>query len=233
MKPNLTSAQIEKLLAFRGYGNPNGRFWFVGMEEGGGDSESLQIRANKFANLEDLAESHRNFESHDMSRSISTWRIMSAIVRRISGDSNWWDNAVTKGYQMNQLGRLNGETYLTEVLPLPKRSLADWPYGGIFDSPQHYFDKIFPSQLASLQIEYGDSKPKPQFVFCYGKRYWPRHREIFNSVTFIPALEGKIHWGSNNSTMFILTNFFGYGWTGFNELFVDQFCDFALRNSPK
>ncbi len=229
--PDLTAAQIKNLLAFRGYGNPSGRFWFVGMEEGGGVFASLQIRANKFAPLEDLAESHRNFGSHDMSKSISTWRIMSAIVGRISGESNWWDNALTTNYQMHHLGRLNGETYLTEVLPLPKRSLADWPYGGIFDSPEDYFDRTFPGQLASLQIEYAESNPKPQFIFCYGKQYWPRHREIFDSVKFHSALNGKIEWGRNDSAVFILTNFFGYGWTGFSERFVDDLCAFVLSKS--
>ena len=32
---DLTSAQWAKLLGRIGYGNPRGRFWFVGMEEGG------------------------------------------------------------------------------------------------------------------------------------------------------------------------------------------------------
>jgi hypothetical protein len=123
----LTTAQIEKLLAFRGYGNPNGRFWFVGMEEGGGDIESLRIRADKFSNLEDLAESYQRFESHDMSNLISTWRIMSAIAGRIGGITDWWDPEYARNYQLNHLGRTNGETYLTEILPLPKRSLNDCP----------------------------------------------------------------------------------------------------------
>ena len=43
---DLTAAQIEKFLAFRGYVNPNGRFWFIGMEGGGKRTiENLWIRA--------------------------------------------------------------------------------------------------------------------------------------------------------------------------------------------
>ena len=210
--PDLTQKQIEKLLAFRGYGNPSGRFWFIGMEEGGGDFESLQLRADEFANLEDLATSHAKFESHDMSKSISTWRIMSAIVGRISGTENWWDTANTTDYQMNRLGRLNDETYLTEILPLPKHSLSDWPYGNFFDSPQTYFEQIFPKQLESLRLEYTEAKSKPEFVFCYGKKYWSSHQNIFNSIRFETALNGQIQWGRNDSTVFVSTNFFGYGW---------------------
>ena len=227
----LTTAQIEKLLAFRGYGNPNGRFWFVGMEEGGGDIESLRIRADKFSNLEDLAESHQRFESHDMSNLISTWRIMSAIAGRIGGITDWWDPEYARNYQLNHLGRTNGETYLTEILPLPKRSLNDCPYSDIFDSPQDYFEQVYPTQLDSLRTEYAEADPKQQFVFCYGKKYWQYHREIFNFAAFQPALDGKVQWGRNESTVFVLTNFFGYGWTGFGENFIDSLCELAISNS--
>ena len=33
MISNFTPAEVEKLLAFQGYGNPAGDFWFIGMEE--------------------------------------------------------------------------------------------------------------------------------------------------------------------------------------------------------
>ena len=229
----LTTAQIKKLLVFRGYGNPNGRFWFVGMEEGGGDIESLRIRADKFSNLEDLAESHQRFVSHEMSNLISTWRIMSAIAGRISGVADLWDPEYARNYQVNRLGRTNVETYLTEILPLPKPSLDDWPYGDICDSPQDYFEQVYPTQLYSLRTEYEEADPKPQFVFCYGKKYWPHHREIFNFAAFQPALNGNIQWERNESTVFVLTNFFGYGWTGFGENFIDALCEFAITKSPK
>ena len=143
------------------------------------------------------------------------------------------DSGYAKNYQMHHLGQPGSETYLTEVLPLPKRSLSDWPYGSIFESPKDYFDQAFPNQRASLRREYAEANPKPQFVFCYGRTYWPHHRDIFNFTAFQPALDGKIQWGRNDSTVFILTNFFGYGWTGFGECFVDRLCEFALGKSPK
>jgi hypothetical protein len=230
---DLTAAQIEKLLTFRGYGNPSDRFWFVGMEEGGtSDVEHLRIRANKFNVVEDLAESHKNFKSHNMSKLISTWRLMSAIVGRISGESKWWDQDFARDYQNNQLGHLGGETYLTEVLPLPKHGLSDWPYGNIFDSPRDYFDKRFPYQLTSIRAEYRSAKPKPQFVICYGKTYWRRHRQVFDFIDFQPAMNDAIQWGRNESTVFLLTNFLDYGWTGFTQNFVDTLCEFALSKSP-
>ena len=97
----------------------------------------------------------------------------------------------------------------------------------------HYMAQVYPNQLTSLQQEYSHAIPKPQFIFCYGKKYWLRHREIFNFGDYRSALGGKIQSSRNESTLVILTNFFGYGWTGFNERFVDALCEFALSKSPK
>ena len=32
----LSNKELERVLKFEGYGNKNGPYWFVGMEEGGG-----------------------------------------------------------------------------------------------------------------------------------------------------------------------------------------------------
>ena len=232
--PELTVAQIKNLLAFRGYGNPSGRFWFIGMEEGGkSDFEHLRIRADKFPQLGDLAETHSHFPTHNMSKlTTSTWGLMSSIVGRINGEQNWWDTEFRRAYQATKLGRLGGETYLTEMLPLPKKGIAEWPYGNMFRSPEDYFDKRFPHQLAALRREYDSAFPKPQFVFCYGKAYWHRHQEVFDFIDFQSALDGAIKWGRNEHTFFALTKFLDFGRMGFTEEFVDRLCEFALSESP-
>ena len=233
MDPILTVAQIQRLLNFRGYGNPSGRFWFVGMEEGGSsDVDSLRIRADNFSPLEDLAESHENFPSHDMSRlSTSTWGLMSSIVGCVTGESNWWSSDFRRRYQMSRLGRLDGETYLTEVMPLPKRSLNDWPYKNLFKSPDAYLSERFPYQASLLRNEYENADPKPQFVIGYGKSYWAHHHKIFDFVRFEPALSGAIEWGRNEDTVFLLTKFLDYGRMGFTEAFVSELCAFTLEKS--
>ena len=114
----------------------------------------------------------------------------------------------------------------------PAKTLAErLPYSDIFDSPQDYFEQVYPTQLDSLRTEYAEADPKQQFVFCYGKKYWQYHREIFNFAAFQPALDGKVQWGRNESTVFVLTNFFGYGWTGFGENFIDSLCELAISKS--
>jgi hypothetical protein len=227
--PNLTTDLIKKLLAFRGYGNPNGRFWFVGVEEGGGGINNLRIRADNFAPHEDLAESHKNFPNHDMSKlTTSTWGLMLSIVGRISADPNWWDTEYRRSYQMNQLGRLDGETYLTEILPLPKKALNDWPYGELYESPDAYRTAVLTDRLNQLRHDYATASPKPEFISCYGKSFWPQHRAAFDFIKFQPALGGAIELGRNDHTVFVLTRFLDYGRTGFTKDFVNQLCEVAL-----
>ncbi|MDA1280343.1 MAG: hypothetical protein O3B95_09955 [Chloroflexi bacterium] len=229
----LTVAQIDKLLSFRGYGNPNGKFWFVGMEEGGSsDFEHLRIRAEKFEPVEDLAESHKNFVGHDMARlSTSTWRLMSSIVGRIQGVQNWWDTEFARSYQSRCLGRRDGETYLTEILPLPKKRINDWPYRKLFDSPVDYRNSVLPDRRKVLRFEYQSATPKHKFVFCYGKSFWDEHRAVFDFVEFRPGVDGQVEWASNADSVIILTKFFDYGPTGFTQQFVNRVCELALLNS--
>ncbi|HIN14706.1 MAG TPA: hypothetical protein EYM69_03590 [Dehalococcoidia bacterium] len=163
----------------------------------------------------------------------STWGLMLSIVGRMSSEPNWWSTDVRRAYQSTKLGRLNGETYLTEVLPLPKKGINDWPYGDFFDSPEDYFERIFPDQLMSIRSDYGSANPKPQFVFCYGKSYWDRHPQVFELIDFESTLDGSIQWGRNETTVFLLTNFFDYSRMGFTENFVDRLREFALSKSPK
>ena len=54
MDSSLSRDQLRKLTGFLGYGNPTGRFWFMGIEEGGeGSARELQMRARHFAAIED------------------------------------------------------------------------------------------------------------------------------------------------------------------------------------
>jgi hypothetical protein len=153
---------------------------------------------------------------------------MSSIVGRLNGDPNWWDTEFRRAYQANKLGRLDGETYLTEILPLPKEAFNDWPNGSLFESPEAYRATVLPDRLEQLRTDYANASPKPEFVFCYGKTFWTEHRDVFEFIDFEPSLEGAIEWGRNEHTVFVLTKFFDYGRMGFSEEFVDRLCNFVV-----
>jgi hypothetical protein len=199
------------------------------MEEGGVPSnEELQIRADKFSRFEDLAKSHENFKSHNMRKSVPTWRIMSAIVGRINGNRDWWDLESTRDYQSRYLGRPGGETFLTEVLPMPKKAISEWPYENLLGTPNEYLETVQDSRLQLLRNDYSESSPKPEYIFCYGKEFWGKHVSVFDGINFESELEGSVQWGIYESSVVIQTKMFGYGWHGFNEEFVNNVCELAL-----
>ncbi len=138
----LTSDDREKLLGFLGYGRLEARFWFLGMEEGSGGSDNVEpnikIRLKFSDTLMDLHEAHDkvylNWEYWDTSvrvRFPSVWVYMARLVRALSDNNteDWWDTAKAKAYIREHLGRNHesGQTFLTEILPLPKRRATDWP----------------------------------------------------------------------------------------------------------
>jgi hypothetical protein len=122
----LTNDDIQSLLRFVGYGNPAGPFWFVGMEEAGDLTPAeLLTRAREFRTVDDLARAHAlpGYWT-DMTRLRPTWSAMSRLVLRLSGEANWRDRQLVRSYQVNRLGHSDGETFLSEALPLPAPSIC-------------------------------------------------------------------------------------------------------------
>lgn len=195
MEDNLGPEDLDRLLAFQGYGNPGGEFWFIGMEEQG-EGTALELRWRlSFAPIEDLIAVHERWEQFkpgdgfDAERLIPTWATMCKIVLRLGGVADWSDTNEIRTYQAQRLGRLDGETFLTEVLPLPARGTAHWPSGSPIHSRGEYETVVRPRRIAMLRDLYAQHQPR--YVFCYGKANWDHHRGIFPDVTFHPILDER------------------------------------------
>lgn len=134
----------EFAASFYGYGDHRADYWFIGMEEGGGDSlEEVQRRLEVWDRrgrheLEDLREFHRQigvnrwFEERPALQ--TTWNKMIRIVLSAEGRSPTTDDL--RQYQRDQLGRHGGNTVLVELLPLPSPSTDRWLYGERSQLPQ-------------------------------------------------------------------------------------------------
>lgn len=118
---------LEKIVdTFYGYGNYQGNYWFVGMEEAGGDFNDINNRINIWSNrgkqeIEDIAEYHIAMETWD-ARIQPTWKGLIRIILSAKGRENI-DREDVRKYQINELGRKYKETCLLELLPLPSPSL--------------------------------------------------------------------------------------------------------------
>src|SRR5687767_6541542 len=110
---------LQPLFDFLGYGNPAGRFWFIGMEERGAETDdglALELDWRRtFQPIEDLMQAHAKWvdfksdEPFDPTKLVRTWSVMCKLVLCISGHSDWSSIEAVRVYQANRLGRRDGE----------------------------------------------------------------------------------------------------------------------------
>jgi len=144
---------------------------------------------------------------------------MCRIVARVNGDTQWRDVGRVKDYLAAHLGGIDGDTFLTEVLPLPKRTIDNWPYERLWATRDEYVDKVLDSRIALLRTLY--QKSNPAYTFCYGKDYWPHHREIFSDFEFETLIEDDAEIGVQDGSVVVLTRFFDPSYQGFTIDFID------------
>ncbi len=186
---SISGEQFERLNAFVGYGNPSGRYWFVGMEEGlerGGDlAREIRIRATWNA-VEDV---HRTRASLGlgMRGRHPAWRSMSRIALKLDGRVDWSETAAVRDYKETRLARADGDTFLTEVMPLPSTTVGEWPYVAPYDTREEYYEKVRPGRMALIRDFV--SRYRPSYILCHGKTNWEFHKQLFPG-DYIPLLAG-------------------------------------------
>lgn len=219
----LSAEQKTRLLNFIGYGRLETPLWFLGMEEGiGGQAGLAQVeqniltRAAHFQSVEDLATSHDHFD-YDVrvqNKFTHVWLWMAKLTRALLHQaSDWQDVQQAKDYIRTKLGRANGETLLTELLPLPALGLGHWIYED-WASREVYTREILPirqQQLRQLINTY-----KPRYMLAYGSQYHPYYKHLLPTDTnWIKLADTKrIEIGYNGQTAFVLMPFFGQGALG-------------------
>ncbi|NQW18515.1 MAG: hypothetical protein HQ478_13610 [Chloroflexi bacterium] len=207
--PGFSRSELAKALEFEGYGRKSAPYWFLGIEEGGGSIEELTERVRLFDPVEDLLSAHQKLGLEGtMRRHVPTWRVMSKIVMALEGRLEWQQATTAREYQATELGRVNGDTFLTELMPLPSPSTADWPYELIFPTRSQYFAEVRPRRIEWLRSEVSASHP--DIIVCYGKGNWHHHQEIFSDVVFMPELNEKIRVGERGDTTILLLPFLSY-----------------------
>ena len=224
---HLTKEHWQKLLDFKGYGNPAGPYWFVGIEEyGQGTEQELFTRATQFQEIDDLSRVHSLPDLRfDIQRLIPTWGAMCKIVLRLKDDPDWWDGETCRRYQSQTLGTTNGETFLTELLPLPKPGDRPWPDWWPWSSWDQYARTVLPERVAALRRLFDANRPR--FIFCYGKSYWPYHKQVFPEADFRPIVAGKVQMAPLGTSRIVLTPFLAWFLT--TNTLIDQMATELLR----
>lgn len=209
---------MRRLFHFIGYGTLDAPVWFIGQEERLPPDVHLEdhlVRRSTFSPVMDCAEAHEGLAIRHLHqpgrgeqvRRQATWSEMCWLMLRLSACPE--TNEFALAYQADLLGRRNGQTLLTELLPLPRGNVRHWPYAELlpqFDSPRAYRASVLPQRLQLLRGLL-DAR-RPQLVVCYGS---PRRvfETLFDEHRFERAEQNSPLWRSvrNNQAVLLVPHF--------------------------
>jgi len=201
---------------FYGYGNYNAPYWFVGMEEGGGNSiKEINRRLQAWnkrgrREIEDVVDYHRDFGIsrywENKPPLEATWNKLIRILLASKGTLPTTEDV--RLYQRDHLGREDNETCLLELLPLPSPSTKHWLYAEGSSIPalvsrQSYRDWLIPIRVKRLQTRIREFKPP--FVIFYGKTYL-EHWQAITDASLIHMDAPNIFKANVDGTLYFVTN---------------------------
>ncbi|WP_242046609.1 hypothetical protein [Cylindrospermum sp. FACHB-282] len=188
----------KRIDTFYGYGNYKGKYWFIGMEEAGGeDFNDINDRINIWATrgqkeIDDVAKYHEDMGAWD-AKIQNTWKGLIRITLSANGKENI-DTEDVRQYQVNKLGREDKETCLLELLPLPSPSINNWIYGKHSKIPFLSDRDTYRNYCIEKRINHISQRIKkyqPKAVVFYGmgyEYYWRKVTDIASSLSSFAAL---------------------------------------------
>jgi hypothetical protein len=198
---------------FYGFGSYQAQYWFIGMEEGGGNSYDAISRQlgiwDKWGKQEllDVAEYAREMKITQwydgQARLQPTWKHLIRIF--LSAESRPTDKESIRHYQKNYWGTKSGNTCLLELLPLPAPSTNSWIYKEISSLPyminrQTYREHIVNTRIGHFQNRIREFRPK--VVVFYGSVYDSYWKTVARTDSWDISATG-VRFKSKNPTTFI------------------------------
>jgi len=177
------------ITTFYGSGNYSGDYWFVGMEEGGGN-DLVQVTNRIYAWLDlggselvDIFDFHIriNYPEYFTNpvKLQRTWMQQARIILSSKGFSA--TTPAVKTYQRDIIGRKDSETCLLELLPLPSPSTSVWNYDQwsklpFLENRKVYRDYCIPWRCEHIRSQVSIHKPK--FVIFFGLSYFQYWQDV-------------------------------------------------------
>lgn len=209
---------------FYGYGNFEGDYWFVGLEQGGGNSfEEVQKRlevwnSNGRPALEDAAEYHRaiglgHFFDPAKPKLQSTWaRLIRTLYGYEGHEAADTKASEIKTYQRDQFLRSKSNECSIELLPLPSPSMNKWLYADHSElsylSSRADYRARFAQQRADTIRQHIDQYA-PKFVMFYGLHpeytTWWRYIADIDFITVQIVSKFSAEFAKVDETTFIIS----------------------------
>lgn len=225
----------KRIEEFVGFGRRDAPVVFIGMEEGLKNAaaldDDLAIRSTYETPIVDLKEAHagiagtENYFEPDRAPRQPTWRVIADLMLRRELPGTTPSGQDRRRYRATRLGRWDGDTLLTELLPYPHPKRSDWLYArfGKYATRDDYERDMLPQRKRLLRAVIGAAER--ELVVCYGKGNWPQFQELFDGVTWTDA--GAFRVGGVSATRIVLaTHFSGYGFN--TDVQVAELASIAL-----
>ena len=198
--------QFQILSDFKGYGNPNGKIWFVGLEEAADFNETNfdkilesyskeYIPAEKGSIQQDAKEYGNSYTK--------VYDVMSKIMTGLSPTTDW------KTYRNNLLLTKEGNEFQMNLYPIGKKSLNTWhdeiyqqQFG--FKTKQEYLTKVRADRFPRLYDYWKQNAP--DFTICFGIGNIDDFKKAFRLSTEFELKESKSFLFSTEKVL--ITSFF-------------------------
>ena len=164
---------IDYMSRFVGFGDPSAPFWFIGLEQGGGENLAELARrldawrdlgAGSFADLKEYCE--RIGEARWHGRSARIQPTLGKLVRVVlASQGQPIDSDSVRRHQAETFGRMAGGSVIAELMPLPSRNISQWIYSSLGAAPElqsrdAYLRHYRPLRLALLQRAIREAAPR-------------------------------------------------------------------------
>lgn len=207
------------MTGFYGYGNESALYWFIGLEEGGGDSlDEIKRRVNVWSemggkSIYDLYEYHQKigiekwFDDQDNILQ-PTWSRYCKIILASTNDHDPTRDEVWD-YQSQYFGRKEGKELLAELRPLPSPKKNFWIYNTLnipyLKSRESYEKYITPLRINFLRTLFMDKKPKMVLFNSKSQNSLNAWKQIFD-ISYKQDDEFDYLLGKDGETYFFITN---------------------------
>lgn len=201
--------KFEILNKFKGFGNPKGDFWFVGLEEAQEvTTDNIDNILRTYDNEVLPTKSGEIKETADRlgNRFTKVYDIMSKIIIG-DIDGNRW-----KHYRDNSLLKADSNEFQMNLFPLGKSKLSNWPthYNELFSitSTEDYIDQVKRTRFKILNDFW--NKFHPRITICFGLSFLNEFKEVFKLYDTEEILfkEEKIYFYPKQRIL--ITPFFDY-----------------------
>lgn len=225
-----------------GYGNINSPIWFMGMEEGGAEIwrhgthslESSLLTRSQF-NLamdfryvwEELY--HIPLESFVNRRgALTTWHFMAAFLNSLKGKIPETNDIRDFVFNSKRIGRLEGDHFLCEFLPLPRSSNKSIEnYSFLWASNQDYIQEVGRKRFILIRDTL-ISNEGVKLLISYDKTFSSKILSFYENHLIEEWMDGKgkryklyeLLLSPNRKVKLLVTPFFGQGQANYEGLYI-------------